>query len=54
MTTLAVIKYFNVIEDVSLSHFSGFIDPFFDPFFFQTAKKGFGNGVDAPMSNLRR
>jgi hypothetical protein len=52
MATGSIIKNFDVVKDISASQFSGFIDAFANPFFFQAAKEGFCNGIECP-NNFR-
>lgn len=47
----AIVKDFDVIEDVGTSQITGFVDALADTLFFQAAEEGLGHSVDAPMSS---
>jgi hypothetical protein len=51
VTTRSVVKRFNVIEHISSGYVSGFVDPFADVFFFQTAEKRLRHGIVSAVSS---
>ena len=45
ISSVLIIKDFDVIEDIGSSQITGFIDPFSDSFFFQATEEGFSNRI---------
>ena len=54
MPTCSVVEGLNVVRNILRCQCAILVDVFLDAFFFQTAEKGFGYGVDAPMSSAER
>ena len=48
----SIVEDLDVVEDVSAGEFAGFIDALAYALFLQAAEEGFGDCIDAPMSNL--
>ncbi len=46
----AIVKHFDVVEDMGPGHITGLVYPPLDAFLFQTAEEGFGNGVIPAVS----
>ena len=40
-----IVEHFNVIEDIRPGQIPGFIDTFYDPFFFQRTEERFGHRI---------
>jgi len=45
MASGTIVKYFDVIENISSGEIAGFVDTFLDAFFLQATKERLGNGI---------
>ena len=50
VTTRTIIENFDIVKDIGASHFTRFIYPHSDPFFFQAAEEGLGDRVVPTVS----
>lgn len=50
MTTVTIVKDFDVVEDIRPCQIAGFVDAFLDALLLQAAKEGFGHCIVLTIS----